>query len=337
MPLETPSWWYGKPGWVAAALSPLATLYGRAAGSRLSKAPDYRSRLPVICIGNFTAGGGGKTPTAIAAANLLKVMGKAPAFLTRGYGGSAKGVVEVAGQDADEVGDEPLLLAAIAPTFVSADRVAGAKAIEDAGADVIVMDDGFQNPSLAKDLSLIVVDANSGIGNGHVIPAGPLRAPLDQQMKRAHALLVIGDGKKADKVIAAFEAASKPVLRAKIAPAPHMDPRWLSVLPVIGFAGIARPSKFFATLKSNGARLIASHAFGDHHRFTEKEAKRLLDEAEAKSAMLVTTEKDWARLADDDEDSAVAELKHRSRPFPIVVVFEDDEAVQALLAKTVSR
>jgi len=337
MPLETPSWWYGKPGWVAAALSPLAALYGRAAASRLSKAPDYRSRLPVICIGNFTAGGGGKTPTAIAVANILKAMGKKPAFLTRGYGGSAKGVVEVAGQGADEVGDEPLLLAAAAPTFVSADRVAGAKAIEDSGADVIVMDDGFQNPSLDKDLSLIVVDANSGIGNGRVIPAGPLRAPLDQQMKRAHALLVIGDGKKADKVIAAFEAAGKPVLRAKIAPAPHMDPRWLSVLPVIGFAGIARPSKFFATLKSNGARLIASHAFGDHHRFTEKEAKRLLDEAEAKSAMLVTTEKDWARLADGDEDSAVTELKHRSRPFPIAVVFEDDEAMKALLGNAASR
>lgn len=337
MPHKTPSWWYRKKGGIAAALSPLAALYGRAAAARMAKADAYRSRLPVICIGNFTAGGGGKTPTAIAVGTLLKTMGKSPAFLTRGYGGSAKDVVRVAGQDADAVGDEPLLLAAVAPTFVSPDRAAGAKAIEETAADVIVMDDGFQNPSLAKDLSLIVVDAASGLGNGLVIPAGPLRAPLEAQVARADALLAIGDGKKADALIAAFEGAGKPVLRAKIEPAPHMDPRWLSVLPVIGFAGIARPNKFFATLKSNGARLIASHDFGDHHRFSEKEAKRLLQEAEEKKAMLVTTEKDWARLPEDDEDSALTELKHRSRPFPIVVTFEDEARMTELLGAAARR
>ncbi|HZJ12562.1 MAG TPA: tetraacyldisaccharide 4'-kinase, partial [Methyloceanibacter sp.] len=222
MPLKTPSWWYRKTGVASAALSPLAALYGRVAASRLARGGAYRSRLPVICIGNFTAGGGGKTPTAIAVASLLKAMGKSPAFLTRGYGGTAKGVVRVSGQDAEAVGDEPLLLAAIAPTFVSADRVAGAKAIEETDADVIVMDDGFQNPSLAKDLSLIVVDAASGLGNGLLIPAGPLRAPLEAQFARADALLVIGEGKKADALIAAFDSAGKPVLRAKIAPAPHV-------------------------------------------------------------------------------------------------------------------
>jgi tetraacyldisaccharide 4'-kinase len=335
MPHKTPSWWYRKPGVLSSTLSPLAALYGRTAASRMKAEPAYRSKLPVICIGNFTAGGGGKTPAAIAVATLLKAAGKKPAFLTRGYGGSAEGVVRVAGQAASEVGDEPLLLAEAAPTFVSADRVAGAKAIEKTDADVIVMDDGFQNPSLAKSLSLIVVDAASGLGNGRVIPAGPLRAPLAAQMPSAGALLVIGDGKKADPLIAAFEAAGKPVLRAKIVP--NCDARWLSVLPVIGFAGIARPSKFFATLKSNGARLLSSHAFGDHHRFTEKEAKRLLQEADDKSAMLVTTEKDWARLDGDEEDSAVTELKHRARPFPIVVKCEDDEKAAALLGAAASR
>ena len=336
MPLETPSWWYRKTGMVAAALSPLAALYGRVAASRMAKAEAYRSRLPVICIGNFTAGGGGKTPTAIAVATLLKGMGRKPAFLTRGYGGAAKGLVQVSeGQSAAEVGDEPLLLASVAPTVVSADRVSGAKAIEASDADVIVMDDGFQNPSLAKDLALIVVDAASGLGNGRVIPAGPLRAPLDVQIARADALAVIGEGKRADALIAAFEAAGKPVLRAKIAP--NCDARWLGVLPVIGFAGIARPAKFFATLKSNGARLIASHAYRDHHRFTEKEAKRLLEEAGDKGAMLVTTEKDWARLPDEDEDSALTELKHRSRPFPIVVTFDDETAAKNLLSRATER
>jgi len=334
MPHKTPSWWYRKPGVLSFALAPLAALYGRTAASRMNTEPAYRSTLPVICIGNFTVGGGGKTPAAIAVATLLKAAGKQPAFLTRGYGGSATGVVRVAGQAASEVGDEPLLLAEAAPTFVSADRVAGAKAIEKTNADVIVMDDGLQNPSLAKDLSLVVADAASGLGNGRVIPAGPLRAPLDAQLPQAGALLVIGEGKKADPLIAMFESAGKPVLRAKIVP--NCDARWLSVLPVIGFAGIARPSKFFATLKSNGARLLSSHAFGDHHRLTEKEAKRLLDEAIDKSAMLVTTEKDWARLDGDDEDSAVTELKHRARPFPIVVKFEDDEKAGALLGAAAS-
>ena len=335
MLLDTPPWWYGRRGslskFMPALLSPLATLYGRSAASRLSQEPTYRAKLPVICVGNFTSGGGGKTPTVIAIANMLTAMGKTPAFLTRGYGGSAKGVVRVAGHDATDVGDEALLLAKHAPTFVSADRPAGAEAIEETDANVIVMDDGFQNPGLAKDLSLIVVDAGSGLGNGQVIPSGPLRAPLDAQLPYADALLVIGEGKKGDALFKRFEAAGKPALRAKITP--NCDARWLSVLPTIGFAGIARPSKFFATLKSNGARLVSSHSFGDHHRFTEKEARRLLDEAETKKAMLVTTEKDWARLADDedDEESAVGELKKRSRPFPIVISFDDEEAVRSLL------
>jgi len=332
MPLKTPPWWYRKTGLLASALSPLAALYGRIAASRMAKGAPYRSRLPVICIGNFTAGGGGKTPTAIAVGTLLKGMGKRPAFLTRGYGGAAKGLVRVGeGDNAAAVGDEPLLLAALAPTIVSADRVAGAKAIESSDADVIVMDDGFQNPSLAKDLCLIAVDASVGLGNERVIPAGPLRAPLEGQIVHADALVVIGEGRKANALIAAFEAAAKPVLRARIAP--NCDSRWLGVLPVIGFAGIARPAKFFATLKANGARVIESHGFTDHHRFTEKEAKRLLQEAEDRSAMLVTTEKDWARLPDEDEDSALTELKHRSRPFPIVVTFDDEAAAKNLLSR----
>lgn len=331
MPLETPSWWYRKSSGMAAALSPLAAIYGRVAASRLAKKPSYRSQLPVICIGNFTAGGSGKTPTAIAVAKLLARIGRMPAFLTRGYGGTKKHAVKVQGHDATEVGDEPLLLAKVAPTFVAADRVAGAKTIEDTDADVIVMDDGFQNPSLAKTFSLIVMDAGAGLGNGRMIPAGPLRAPLKAQLPHADALLVVDHGKKADTVIAAMQRMGKPVLHGKVVPALDCDPRWLSVLPVIGFAGIARPSKFFSTLKMNGARLIASHAFGDHHRFTEKEAKALLEEADHKGAMLVTTEKDWARLS--DEESAVSELKHRSRPFPIVVTFDDEDAAEALLMR----
>jgi len=330
MPLETPFWWYRKKGVLACALSPLGSLYGRMAEARAARVETYRSKLPVICIGNFTAGGAGKTPTVIAIAALLKQLGAKPAFLTCGYGGTNKGPVLVAkGMSAEEVGDEPLLLAEAAPTIVAADRAAGAKAIEAIDADVIVMDDGFQNPVLAKDLSLIVTDAGAGVGNGLVIPAGPLRAPLEPQMARADALIAIGDGGKAKPLIEAFASQGKPVLKARMEP--RQDRRWLSVLPVIGFAGIGLPSKFFDTLRNNGARLIDARAYRDHYRYSERQARSLLKEANDYNAMLVTTEKDWVRLPDDDGSDA-AELKHRSRPFAIAVKFDDAAAVKELLS-----
>jgi len=330
MPLETPFWWYRKKGVLALALTPLASLYGRVAEARAARVEPYRSKLPVICIGNFTAGGAGKTPTAIAIAALLKELGAKPAFLTCGYGGKSKGPVLVAkGMSAEQVGDEPLLLAEAAPTMVAADRAAGAKAIETTDADVIVMDDGFQNPTVAKDLSLIVIDTGAGIGNGAVIPAGPLRAPLEPQMARADALIAVGDGGKAKPVIEAFARQGKPVLKARMEP--RQDRRWLSVLPVIGFAGIGLPSKFFDTLRNNGARLIDTRAYRDHYRYSERQARSLLKEAKDYDAMLVTTEKDWVRLPDDDGSDA-AELKHRSRPFAIAIKFADAGAVKELVS-----
>ena len=222
------------------------------------------------------------------------------------------------GQSAAEVGDETLLLAAHAPAVVSADRAAGARLIEGTDATVIVMDDGFQNPQLAKDVSLIVVDAATGLGNGLVMPAGPLRAPLDKQMPRADALLLIGDGGKTAPLAKSFEAANKPVLKARMAP--RGDARWLGILPVIGFAGIANPKKFYATLSQNGARLTGTRSFPDHHPYSERQAMRLLRWAREWNAMLVTTEKDWVRLPDDDGTElraqvpfAAAAHRHRVR------------------------
>jgi tetraacyldisaccharide 4'-kinase len=335
MRLKTPSWWYRDKGAVASTLAPLGALYGRIAEARALRVTPYRSRLPVICIGNFTAGGGGKTPTAIAVARLLKELGAKPCFLTRGYGGASKVATFVSeGMSAAEVGDEPLLLAEHAPTMVSADRVASAKAIEQSDASVIVMDDGFQNPSLVKDLSLIVVNAASGIGNGLMMPAGPLRAPLDIQIARADALLIIGSGDKATALVDAFRARAKPVLKARMAPL--QDARWLGVLPVIGFAGIARPEKFFATLRSHGARIIDERSYPDHYRYSARQARSLLREARDYNAMLVTTEKDWVRLP-DEEGTPQGELKFRSRPFPITVEFDDAAAVNDLLLNTIAK
>jgi tetraacyldisaccharide 4'-kinase len=321
MPLSTPFWWYRRRGAVASALSPLGAIYGRMAETKTRGATPYRSRLPVICIGNFTAGGGGKTPTAIAVAGLLKAAAEKPCFLTRGYGGASEGPILVAeGQTAEEVGDETLLLRAQAPVVVAADRAAGAKLIEGTDATVIVMDDGFQNPGLAKDLSLIVVDATTGIGNGLVMPAGPLRAPLEPQLDRADALVLIGDGGKGAPLSKAFEAKHKPVFKARLAM--RGDRRWLGVMPVIGFAGIANPKKFYATLSQHGARLVDTWSYPDHHRYRERQAEALLKWAARNNAMLITTEKDWVRLPEDD-GTALSELKFRSRPLLVAIEFAD--------------
>lgn len=327
---SAPSFWYGKPGMLARALSPLSAVYARVARSRAARITPYRSKLPVICVGNFTAGGGGKTPTAIAVAKLLQAQGTRPCFLTRGYGGKIQGPHLVSEMEsAEQVGDEPLLLAGVAPTVIAANRADGAKFIEGLDADVIVMDDGFQNPQLEKDLSLIAVDSGRGIGNGYVLPAGPLRAPLGEQMNKANALIVIGKGDKAASLAEDFAKAGKEVFSARIMP--QGDTRWLGVLPVIGFAGIARPEKFFVTLQMSGARLEGRRAFPDHHRFSEKEAASLLKEAREQKCMLVTTEKDWVRLP-EDRNSVLGELKFRSRPLPVALQFEDEGAVEKLLA-----
>ncbi|MGC1178043.1 MAG: tetraacyldisaccharide 4'-kinase [Methyloceanibacter sp.] len=339
MRLDAPFWWYRKPGALASVLAPLGHLYGTLARAKATLIEPYRSRLPVICIGNFTTGGGGKTPTAIAIAELLKGHGERPVFLTRGYGGKSEGPLLVEkGKTAEEVGDEPLLLAKHAPTTVSADRAEGAKLIErrdTTGADasvsnasVIIMDDGFQNPQLVKDFSLIVADSGLGLGNGLVMPAGPLRTPLDEQMPHADALLLIGEGDKAAPLVKAFEAQGKPVLKARMAT--WADSRWLGVLPVIGFAGIANPKNFYSTLTVHGARLVATRSFPDHHRYTERQAARLLKHAREENAMLVTTEKDWVRLPEDD-GTALSELKFRSRPLPIAIEFADAAALKELL------
>ena len=280
MPLEAPFWWYRRKGALASALAPLGSLYGRIAEKRFADVTPYRSRLPVICIGNFTAGGGGKTPTAIAVAALLKQLGRRARFphprLWRREQGAAP----------RQAGRQRRRRSAMSrccwrkprrPWFRPTGRQ-GAKAIEATEASVIVMDDGFQNPSLAKDLSLVVVDGAVGVGNGLVIPAGPLRAPLDAQIARASALVVIGDADRVAKLIEAFTAQAKPVLKARMVP--RQDRRWLSVLPVIGFAGIARPAKFFATLRNEGARLIDTRAYPDHYRYSERQARSLLERGE---------------------------------------------------------
>ncbi|MEA3024318.1 MAG: tetraacyldisaccharide 4-kinase [Alphaproteobacteria bacterium] len=314
---------------MAGLLAPLGALYGGIAAHRLMQV-GARARIPVVCVGNLTVGGAGKTPTAIAIARLLQARGARPMFLTRGYGGRLGGPVAVApAHGAADVGDEPLLLARVAPTIVARDRAAGARAAAAAGADVIVMDDGFQNPALAKDLALIVVDGRRGLGNGKVFPAGPMRAPLLAQIARAQALLVVGEaGPAAQPAIDAARARGLPVLAGRLVPDSAVVAA-LAARPALAFAGIADPEKFFATLRSAGIALGATQAFPDHHRFAAVEADDLITRAERAGLALVTTEKDLARM---QGDRALAALTRRATALPVTLAFDDADSIGRLLA-----
>lgn len=334
MPRDEPGWWYDKDGgWRARALAPVASVYGWAAERRWRKRQPYRSRLPVICVGNFTAGGTGKTPLSLLIARELKAMGEKPAFLTRGYGGRIRVPhwVDPSSDSPGDVGDEPLLLVREAPTMVARDRRDGARTIEGSPvpASVIVMDDGLQNPSLAKDVTLALVDGDRGIGNGRLIPAGPLRAPLDLQLRLSDAIIVTGrrttSAEGEDRTGALLERLRKdfpgPVLAAMAEPA--ADAGWLKSTDVVAYAGIGNPDRFFDLLQRLGAKVAARIVFADHHPYAEGDAKRLLELAEASKAVLVTTEKDWVRLPAGG--GAIGKLKDTSRTLPIQLVLNEHD------------
>ncbi|HAH09906.1 MAG TPA: tetraacyldisaccharide 4'-kinase [Alphaproteobacteria bacterium] len=298
------------------ALSPLGNLYDW--GGRIKQWRTQPQRLParVLCVGNLTVGGTGKTPVALAIGALLAKRQEPFAFLSRGYRGtlSQPAIVDPARHSASEVGDEPLLLARHGMTVVSADRVAGAWIAVQHGARTIIMDDGFQNPGLVKDVSLIVVDTHSHFGNGFVIPAGPLREPIARGLARAQGVVLMGDG--------ASIATSLPQLRVSIVPSAEAQAS-VEGKKVAAFAGIGRPEKFFATLKAAGAQVVLAHAFADHYAFQASDWRALREEAVEYGATLVTTEKDWVRLE--------AAWRAEVMAFPVEAQFEDTPALEQLL------
>jgi tetraacyldisaccharide 4'-kinase len=318
-------WWRAKPSLLARLLKPFGALYGIRTLKRMAQ-PGQRAPIPVVCVGNPIAGGAGKTPTAVEIARLLSHAGRKPVFLTRGYGGRLEGPVRVDPKQhtAKDVGDEPLLLAKTAPCIVARERVGGAELAAKLG-DVIVMDDGFQNPSLEKDMALLVIDADQGIGNGLCIPAGPLRAPIEEQLARADAVVLVGEGRAAS-----FLSRRKklPVLSASLVP----DAKAAGALKgrrVLAFAGIGRPQKFSATLKALGADVVRLAAYPDHHVFTAKQARALLDEAARDDLVLVTTEKDFARLSGPE----LKWLADKSHALPVRLAFDRPELVTDGLKK----
>ena len=303
MRADEPSWWYtAEPTLAGRLLGPVSRLWSRAAERRFAKGSHFKPDIPVICIGNFTAGGTGKTPLALLIADELLRLGVRPAFLSRGYGGRLAGPHWVApGHDgARDVGDEPLLLAAKAPTLIARDRAAGARAIIATGANhgAIIMDDGLQNGSLAKTLTIAVVDGRRGIGNGLVMPAGPLRARMAFQIGLVDAI-VINTPEGTDEMGAGFvpwlrESFAGPVMSGRTVAAGDFG--WLEGANVVAFCGIGAPDRFFSLLERLGGRIVDRIAFGDHHDYSERDARRLLELARTRQAVLVTTEKDQVRL-----------------------------------------
>ncbi|MBG6146174.1 tetraacyldisaccharide 4'-kinase [Labrenzia sp. EL_13] len=322
-------WWQPSLSPASTLLVPFSWAYGFVSGRRLFKKPKARSRLPVICIGNFVVGGTGKTPFAIALAGLLRDEGFAPGFLLRGYGGREKGplLVDPARHRAEDVGDEALLLAAHGPTVISSDRPKGALLAETQPIDLILMDDGFQNPALAKDLNLVLVDCTTGLGNGYCLPAGPLRAPADRQIIKTDCLVLVGEGEAADEVVHLAGRKGLPILHA------HLKPQSNDALKDTGlfaFAGIGRPQKFFKSLKDLGYSVRKTREFADHHKYEETEARALLTEAENDDLQLVTTQKDMVRLA-SSKGELFRWLVAKSQVLDVSMKIDDAERLNALI------
>ena len=336
---DAPKFWFAERGALAYALLPAAALYGRIAGSRMGAKPAGEVDAPVICIGNYIVGGAGKTPVALEIARIAAGMGRRPGFLSRGYGGAAPMplAVDPERHTSRDVGDEPLLLARHHPTVVSPDRVKGARLLAERDVDLIVMDDGFQNPGLAKDFSIAVIGARRGIGNGLVIPAGPLRADLRKQLAQTHAVALIGqpgieDHPSARETVRLAAKRALPILRGEVL---AVEAERLAGVRVLAFAGIGDPEKFFRTVEDTGAEIVHRTAFDDHHVYDRDAIDELLARADKDDLTLVTTEKDVARL--EGTSAKADELAARAEALRVRLAFEDERHVRRLIETAIAR
>ena len=327
--MREPVFWHRPPSWLSRLLMPVAAVYGAIAAQRMQR-EGIDAGIPVLCVGNYHVGGAGKTPAVLALTRMLRELGETPVVLSRGYGGRLRGPVKVDPERhaAEDVGDEPLMMAAIVPVVVARDRASGVALARSQGASVILMDDGFQNPAIAKDASLIVIDGDRGLGNACVFPAGPLRVPLQLQLARTDALIVVGDGVTAAPVAAAIAARGKPVLSAHL----RADDASVAALRgrrVLAFAGIGDPARFFRTLRASGIEVVRERTFPDHHPFSRDEVERLIADAQGDALTPVTTEKDLARLR---KDGGLPQWADDIVPFAVSLAFDDATSLRKFVS-----
>lgn len=331
MASEAPPFWWEKPDWRALALSPVSMAYAAVAVHRMKSAKREKVAAPVLCVGNFTVGGSGKTPVAIALCRQASAMGLKPGFLSRGHGGSfaEPHVVDAQHDSAKHVGDEPLLLAAHAPVAVTPDRAAGARLLIDRhGCDFLIMDDGFQSGRIHMDFALIVVDARYGLGNGHVIPGGPLRARVADQLPFADALLRMGDGIEADAVVRQAARAGKPIFAARTQP--RID-EGIAGRKFLAFAGIGHPDKFFRSVEEAGGTVVQGRSFPDHHFYAPDELSDLAADADREGLGLITTAKDAARLA---RETLSGRFREKLEVLEIETVFDLERTPERIVSET---
>jgi tetraacyldisaccharide 4'-kinase len=328
---SAPDFWWRRHSPAGIALAPVGMIYGQFTGHRMVQR-GVTASIPVICVGNLVLGGAGKTPTAIEVASICQKLGLRPGFLSRGYRGNEAGplFISPAVHSAADVGDEALLLAQFAPTVVAVDRPDGAKLLANLGVNVVIMDDGFQNPSLNKDLALVVISGERGTGNGLVFPAGPLRAPLATQIRHAHALVILGEG-GSGKWIRIAARAGRPTLRARVEPVRR---RGLKRRPYLAFAGIADPAKFHVSLTEAGAVIGYTMNFPDHHLFTEEDCAKILAEAKARDLVPICTEKDRVRL--NRREGVAARLAATTETFPVRIRFDEPRLLLTLIRDAVA-
>ncbi len=332
--MRAPEFWNHASGPDAAPLrrtllEPVSWLYQLGAGLKAGAARTFRPAAPVICVGNVTLGGTGKTPVTIALIERLGRSGIAAHALTRGYGGRKRGPVQVDRDRHDyrAVGDEALLLARAGPTWVAKNKVAGARKATLEGAEAIVMDDGFQNPTIAKDLCLVLIDAESGMGNGRVFPAGPLRESVQAAFRRADAVILMGGAKDGAPRVESWRThlpSDVPVIGASLVPRGPIPGG-----PIFAFAGIGRPQKFFDALAKSGAELKATATYPDHHAYTKADLDMLREAARRHNALLVTTEKDMVRLPKD--------MRRIIHAWPVAARFDDEKTLDGLVERALDR
>ncbi len=317
--MKTPSFWKND-NLISAVLSPIGMIYGAATALRFKLKKPYQAHVPVICIGNITAGGVGKTPVSMALAEMMQKQGKNPFFISRGYGGKLSGVlVDTQKHTAYDVGDEPMMLARIAPTIVCHDRAKAAQIAVENGADILIMDDGFQNPSLKKDVSFLVFNEETGIGNGRIIPSGPLRESLKSGFKRADAIIFIGEN-----IAKILKKTDKPVFMVRIK---EENPKHQG--DVVAFAGIGYPLKFYHSLEKCGLKPLYTYDFGDHHFYEKDELKSILKKAHKKNLPVYTTSKDFVKIP--------ADFQKRINVLHIKAIFEDASALMSFIQKHIKR